>query len=78
VQLGIDSAKLCDAVAYTQARETKHARFADQRTTFGEPLSSPPSKRASISPFVWLCSRLLGEPNPFAQVIRIVEVTLEE
>ena len=49
-QLGIDAAKLGEAVAYAPAHETERARdVSDQRTTFGEPLGSLPSKRAATN-----------------------------
>ncbi|QJE01210.1 serine hydrolase [Massilia forsythiae] len=49
-QLGLDPAKLAEAVAYAQSHETERARdFSDQRATFGEPLGSLPSKRAATN-----------------------------
>lgn len=45
--LGMDPAKLAEAVAYAQAHETERARdFSDQQKTFGTPLGSLPTKRA--------------------------------
>ena len=46
-QLGIDKARLADAIAYAQSHETERERdFSDQRKTFGEPLGSLPARRA--------------------------------
>jgi len=46
-QLGINQARLADAIAFAQSRETERERdFSDQRKTFGEPLGSLPARRA--------------------------------
>ena len=49
-QLGLDPAKLAEAVAYAQSHETERARdFSDQQQTFGQPLGSLPTKRAATN-----------------------------
>jgi CubicO group peptidase (beta-lactamase class C family) len=52
-EMGIDPARLGEAIAYAQAHETERAKdFSDQRQTFGEPLGSLPSKRAATNGLV--------------------------
>ena len=46
-ELGLDRAKLAEAVTYAQSRETNRAiDFSDQEKTFGTMLGSLPTKRA--------------------------------
>src|SRR6187549_3832735 len=46
-ELGLDPAKLAEAVTYAQSRETNRAiDFSDQERTFGTLLGSLPTKRA--------------------------------
>jgi hypothetical protein len=46
-ELGLDPAKLAEAVTYAQSRETNRAiDFSDQEKTFGSLLGSLPTKRA--------------------------------
>ena len=46
-ELGLDPAKLAEAVSYAQSRETNRAiDFSDQERTFGTLLGSLPTKRA--------------------------------
>jgi CubicO group peptidase (beta-lactamase class C family) len=48
--LGMDPARLAEAVAYASAHETERAKdFSDQRQTFGEPLGSLPTQRAATN-----------------------------
>jgi CubicO group peptidase (beta-lactamase class C family) len=48
--LGIDKAKLDEAIAYASAHETERAKdFSDQQQTFGQPLGSLPTKRAATN-----------------------------
>jgi len=48
--LGIDKAKLDEAIAYAGAHETERAKdFSDQQQTFGQPLGSLPTKRAATN-----------------------------
>lgn len=48
--LGIDKAKLDEAIAYASAHETERAQdFSDQQQTFGQPLGSLPTKRAATN-----------------------------
>jgi len=48
--LGMDPAKLAEAVAYASAHETERAKdFSDQQQTFGQPLGSLPTKRAATN-----------------------------
>ncbi len=48
--LGMDPAKLADAVAFAQSHETERARdFSDQQKTFGTPLGSLPTRRAATN-----------------------------
>jgi CubicO group peptidase (beta-lactamase class C family) len=49
-ELGMDPAKLAEAVAFAQAHETERERdFSDQQKTFGTPLGSLPTKRAATN-----------------------------
>ncbi len=49
-ELGMDPAKLAEAVAWAQAHETERARdFSDQQQTFGQPLGSLPTRRAATN-----------------------------
>jgi CubicO group peptidase (beta-lactamase class C family) len=49
-ELGIDPAKLAEAVKYAESHETERARdFSDQQKTFGQPLGSLPTKRAATN-----------------------------
>jgi CubicO group peptidase (beta-lactamase class C family) len=49
-QLGMDPAKLAEAVAFAQSHETTRARdFSDQKATFGTPLGSLPTRRAATN-----------------------------
>jgi CubicO group peptidase (beta-lactamase class C family) len=48
--LGMDPARLAEAVAYASAHETERAKdFSDQQQTFGQPLGSLPTKRAATN-----------------------------
>jgi CubicO group peptidase (beta-lactamase class C family) len=48
--LGMDPAKLAEAVAYASSHETERAKdFSDQQQTFGQPLGSLPTKRAATN-----------------------------
>jgi CubicO group peptidase (beta-lactamase class C family) len=48
--LGMDPAKLADAIAFAQSHETERERdFSDQQKTFGTPLGSLPTKRAATN-----------------------------
>jgi CubicO group peptidase (beta-lactamase class C family) len=48
--LGMDPAKLAEAVKYAEAHETERARdFSDQHKTFGQPLGSLPTRRAATN-----------------------------
>jgi CubicO group peptidase (beta-lactamase class C family) len=48
--LGMDPARLAEAVAYASSHETERARdFSDQQQTFGQPLGSLPTKRAATN-----------------------------
>ncbi|GAB3460880.1 serine hydrolase [Massilia terrae] len=48
--LGMDPARLAEAVAFAQSHETERARdFSDQQKTFGTPLGSLPTKRAATN-----------------------------
>jgi CubicO group peptidase (beta-lactamase class C family) len=48
--LGMDPAKLQEAVKYAESHETERARdFSDQQKTFGQPLGSLPTKRAATN-----------------------------
>jgi CubicO group peptidase (beta-lactamase class C family) len=49
-ELGMDPAKLAEAIAFAQSHETERARdFSDQQKTFGTPLGSLPTKRAATN-----------------------------
>src|SRR5687767_10794295 len=49
-ELGLDQAKLAEAVAFAQSRETTRAiDFSDQERTFGSLLGSLPTKRAKTN-----------------------------
>jgi CubicO group peptidase (beta-lactamase class C family) len=49
-ELGMDPAKLAEAVAFAQAHETERERdFSDQQKTFGTPLGSLPTERAATN-----------------------------
>ncbi|WP_296945260.1 serine hydrolase [uncultured Massilia sp.] len=51
--LGMDPARLAEAVAWAQAHETERARdFSDQQQTFGQPLGSLPTRRAATNGIV--------------------------
>jgi CubicO group peptidase (beta-lactamase class C family) len=48
--LGMDPARLAEAIAFAQAHETERARdFSDQQKTFGTPIGSLPTKRAATN-----------------------------
>jgi CubicO group peptidase (beta-lactamase class C family) len=48
--LGIDKAKLAEAIAYASSHETERAKdFSDQQQTFGQPLGSLPTRRAATN-----------------------------
>jgi CubicO group peptidase (beta-lactamase class C family) len=48
--LGMDPARLAEAVAYASSHETERAKdFSDQQQTFGQPLGSLPTKRAATN-----------------------------
>jgi len=48
--LGLDPAKLAEAIAYASSHETERAKdFSDQQQTFGQPLGSLPTKRAATN-----------------------------
>jgi CubicO group peptidase (beta-lactamase class C family) len=48
--LGMDPAKLAEAIAYASSHETERAKdFSDQQQTFGQPLGSLPTKRAATN-----------------------------
>jgi CubicO group peptidase (beta-lactamase class C family) len=48
--LGMDPARLAEAIAFAQSHETERARdFSDQQKTFGTPLGSLPTKRAATN-----------------------------
>lgn len=48
--LGMDPARLAEAVAYASSHETERAKdFSDQQQTFGQPLGSLPAKRAATN-----------------------------
>lgn len=52
-ELGMDPARLAEAVAFAQAHETTRARdFSDQQQTFGQPLGSLPTRRAATNGLV--------------------------
>src|SRR4029453_18246267 len=52
-ELGLDAAKLADAVAYAESRETNRALdFSDQEQTFGTMLGSLPTRRARTNGLV--------------------------
>jgi CubicO group peptidase (beta-lactamase class C family) len=49
-ELGMDPAKLADAIAFAQSHETARAKdFSDQQATFGTPLGSLPTRRAATN-----------------------------
>jgi CubicO group peptidase (beta-lactamase class C family) len=49
-ELGMDPAKLAEAIAFAQSHETARAKdFSDQQATFGTPLGSLPTKRAATN-----------------------------
>jgi CubicO group peptidase (beta-lactamase class C family) len=49
-ELGMDPARLADAVAYAQSHETAREKdFSDQQQTFGTPLGSLPTRRAATN-----------------------------
>jgi CubicO group peptidase (beta-lactamase class C family) len=48
--LGMDPAKLREAIAYASSHETERAKdFSDQQQTFGQPLGSLPTRRAATN-----------------------------
>lgn len=48
--LGMDPARLAEAVAYASSHETERAKdFSDQQQTFGQPLGSLPTRRAATN-----------------------------
>jgi CubicO group peptidase (beta-lactamase class C family) len=48
--LGMDPARLAEALAYASAHETERAKdFSDQQQTFGQPLGSLPTQRAATN-----------------------------
>ena len=52
-EVGLDAAKLADAVTFAQSRESNRARdFSDQEKTFGSLLGSMPTKRAATNGLV--------------------------
>jgi CubicO group peptidase (beta-lactamase class C family) len=52
-EIGLDAAKLAEAVTYAQSRESNRARdFSDQEKTFGSLLGSMPTKRAATNGLV--------------------------
>jgi CubicO group peptidase (beta-lactamase class C family) len=61
-ELGLDPAKLADAVAYAQSRETARAiDFSDQEKTFGSLLGSMPTRRARTNGLVIYKGYLVAE-----------------
>lgn len=49
-EMGMDPAKLAEAIAFAQSHETERARdFSDQQQTFGTPLGSLPTRRAATN-----------------------------
>jgi CubicO group peptidase (beta-lactamase class C family) len=52
-EMGMDPARLADAIAFAQSHETERARdFSDQQKTFGTPLGSLPTRRAATNGIV--------------------------
>jgi CubicO group peptidase (beta-lactamase class C family) len=61
-ELGMDPAKLADAIAFAQAHETTRARdFSDQQQTFGQPLGSLPTRRAATNGIVIYKGHVVAE-----------------
>jgi CubicO group peptidase (beta-lactamase class C family) len=60
--LGMDPARLAEAIAYASAHESERAKdFSDQQQTFGQPLGSLPTKRAATNGVVIYKGYVVGE-----------------
>jgi len=61
-EVGMDAAKLNDAIAFMQAHETKQARdFSDQEIIFGRLLGSVPTERAATNGLIIRHGYVVGE-----------------
>jgi CubicO group peptidase (beta-lactamase class C family) len=82
-EVGMDPAKLADAIAFMQAHETTQARdFSDQERIFGKLLGSMPTERAATNALIIRHGYIVGEfgdttrPDPTYSVAKSMLSTL--